>query len=124
MAIDIEHFKKVLQAKEQELLEEMTRLDENARESRSADVEDPVDVVVSSEAKAANFEVSTKASDTFAQVQAALQRIDRGEYGFCIDCGREIPEKRLEAVPWTLYCLEDQEKHDREESESLDEPLS
>jgi RNA polymerase-binding transcription factor DksA len=45
-----------------------------------------------------------------------LQRIDRGEYGRCIDCGREIPVARLEAVPWTLYCVDDQQKHDAEDA--------
>jgi RNA polymerase-binding transcription factor DksA len=38
---------------------------------------------------------------TLKQVRAALQRIQDGTYGVCIDCGRRIEPARLEAVPWT-----------------------
>lgn len=114
MALDIEHFKKVLLQKRQELTEEVTALDQDARDARTAEVEDPIDQVVSSEAKALAFGGGNIASDMLLAVEDALQRIERGEYGTCIDCGKPIELKRLEAVPWTPYCLEDQEKHDRE----------
>jgi DnaK suppressor protein len=41
------------------------------------------------------------------QVENALARIDSGEYGRCESCGKEIPEERLEAVPWTTLCIDD-----------------
>ena len=34
-----------------------------------------------------------------AEVQRALERMDRGEYGICVDCGEEIPEERLKVQP-------------------------
>jgi len=40
------------------------------------------------------------------EIDAALDRIDRGEYGVCQVCGREISEERLEAVPATRFCRE------------------
>ncbi|WP_426002517.1 TraR/DksA family transcriptional regulator [Paenarthrobacter sp. NyZ202] len=40
-----------------------------------------------------------------AQIQAALDRIVAGTYGVCAVCGAEIPEGRLEARPWTPYCV-------------------
>ncbi|HJW01324.1 MAG TPA: TraR/DksA C4-type zinc finger protein, partial [Arthrobacter sp.] len=40
------------------------------------------------------------------QVEAALQRISDGSYGVCEVCGKPIAEGRLEARPWTPYCLE------------------
>lgn len=114
MPRNIEHYKQLLQARESELTEEVSRFQEDAREARTAEVEDPIDEATSSQAKAAAFGVSSVASDTLNMVRAALQRIEAGTYGTCVDCGREIDEKRLEAVPWALYCIEDQEKHDRE----------
>jgi DnaK suppressor protein len=39
-------------------------------------------------------------------VQAALKRIEDGTYGKCIVCGRPIPEKRLEAIPWAARDAE------------------
>lgn len=115
MAIDTEHFKKVLQDRERELADETTQLEQTGRESRVAEVEDPIDTVISDESKTAAFNVSTITANMLLNVRAALQRIDAGEYGICVDCERPIGEKRLEAVPWTPYCIEDQEKHDKED---------
>ena len=39
------------------------------------------------------------------RIQAALERIDAGEYGRCQSCDEEIPPKRLEIDPTTLYCI-------------------
>ncbi|MGI8961213.1 MAG: TraR/DksA family transcriptional regulator [Bryobacteraceae bacterium] len=111
--MDTQHFKQRLLAREQELIAEIARLENEARESRAAEVEDPIDQVTSSENKAASFQESTLAAETLKQVRGALQRIDNGSYGECIDCGRAIEPARLEAVPWTPYCLADQQQHDR-----------
>lgn len=40
------------------------------------------------------------------EVEAALGRIDRGEYGTCQTCGIAVPPDRLEAVPATRFCVE------------------
>jgi DnaK suppressor protein len=45
--------------------------------------------------------------------QAALGRIESGEFGLCVDCGDPIERDRLDAVPWTLRCLEDEETIER-----------
>ena len=112
--MNTEHFTKLLVAKEQELITYIARFEAEARESRSAEVEDPIDQVTSSEIKATGFQESTIAANTLRQVRAALQRTSDGTYGKCIDCDRDIEPARLEAVPWTPYCLRDQERHDRE----------
>jgi DnaK suppressor protein len=41
------------------------------------------------------------------EVDAALARLDAGTYGTCSKCGREIPEARLQAIPWASLCLDD-----------------
>lgn len=110
--MDTARFKQRLLEKQQDLLDSIARLDNAARESRDAEVEDPIDQVTSSELKAGAFAVSTVGARTLEQVRAALQRIENGTYGICIDCGRRIEPARLEAVPWTPYCRADQEKHD------------
>jgi DnaK suppressor protein len=40
-------------------------------------------------------------------VEQALAKLEAGEYGRCEVCGKEIPEERLEAVPWTTLCIDD-----------------
>jgi RNA polymerase-binding transcription factor DksA len=49
-------------------------------------------------------------SEQRAQVVAALQRLDDGTYGTCVDCGRPIPEARLEVRPEAARCVEEQAK--------------
>ncbi len=39
-------------------------------------------------------------------IEAALNRIKKGKYGICEICGKEIEEKRLEASPTAVYCIE------------------
>jgi DnaK suppressor protein len=106
--------KERLLAREQELLRDMRRLGDDAREAKETEVEDPIDAVASAENQALNFRMDTVASEELGQVQAALQRIEEGTYGTCLDCGRSISDARLEALPWTPYCVEDSEKHQRE----------
>lgn len=106
--------KERLLAREEELLRDMRRLGDDAREAMETEVEDPIDAVESSENQALNFRMGTVASEELQQVQGALQRIEDGTYGTCVDCGRTISDARLEALPWTPYCVEDSEKHERE----------
>lgn len=118
--MDLEHYKNLLLKRERELEEESAHFDAEARDSRASEVEDPMDAVTSNESKAAYFQLGDVAARNLQQVRAALQRMRDGTYGHCIDCGRAIDEARLEAVPWTLYCREDQEKHDRLEQPRAD----
>jgi len=56
----------------------------------------------------------------FSRVQSlklALQRIQDGSYGSCLECGDEISPKRLKAVPWASYCVQCQEVVDRQRIE-------
>src|SRR5215470_11300587 len=44
-------------------------------------------------------------SDRLEQINAALQRIERGDYGICVKCGKEISPKRLDAEPTAMTCM-------------------
>jgi RNA polymerase-binding transcription factor DksA len=46
------------------------------------------------------------------QVELAQQRLAEGKYGICIDCGKEIPRGRLEAIPESVRCVEDQARYE------------
>lgn len=115
--MDLEHFRRALLAKEQELNEEIARLADEGGASHTAEVEDTLDEAASDEAESIALAETSNLSDTLALVREALERMDRGEYGRCIDCGREIESARLEAVPWTPYCADDQRKHDAQAAE-------
>ena len=111
--MDTNHFKQRLLKHERELTRHIARAQSEARDSREAEVEDPVDQATSDEAKEDLFGESTLEWKELQQVRDALQRIENGSFGKCIDCGRPIEPARLEAIPWTPYCRADQETHDR-----------
>ncbi|OGE75804.1 MAG: hypothetical protein A3C85_03185 [Candidatus Doudnabacteria bacterium RIFCSPHIGHO2_02_FULL_48_21] len=53
----------------------------------------------------------------FLAIREALQRIEQGDYGICIECDEHIHEKRLVAVPWAALCIGCQEKAENESSD-------
>jgi DnaK suppressor protein len=111
--MNTERFKQRLLDKERELVEEMARLEDEARDSGEAEVRDSTDDATSSQSTSEALQEDVLVSQTLTQVRDALKRIDDGTYGRCIACGRQIEAARLEAVPWAEYCLEDQEKQDK-----------
>lgn len=56
------------------------------------------------------FSLDAHESAALDAVEAALQRIEDGVYGVCIDCGVDIPVPRLHAAPETLRCIACQSK--------------
>jgi DnaK suppressor protein len=53
------------------------------------------------------------ADHQLAEIDAALKRIEDGTYGTCVVCGKPIGDERLEALPWTRYCIDDARKQGR-----------
>jgi RNA polymerase-binding transcription factor DksA len=49
-----------------------------------------------------------------ADVEHALERIDEGTYGICEACGKPIGDERLEAMPASRFCVNDQALAERE----------
>ena len=43
-------------------------------------------------------------------IEDALQRVEKGTYGVCGDCGNPIADARLRAIPWTRVCIDCKEK--------------
>lgn len=46
------------------------------------------------------------AEEEIRQINYALERIENGTYGVCVECGAAIPEPRLEAIPYTTRCID------------------
>jgi DnaK suppressor protein len=59
-----------------------------------------------------NRAVADNAQALLAQVEAALQRLDNGTYGKCVQCGKDINPRRLEALPWATLCIDCQAKNE------------
>ena len=115
----IEQFKSRLEQRRQELKKAMSR---TAQDGRDADIDaaaaDIADRAASSYTKEFLFHQSNNDRQLLQMVEGALARIQEGTFGQCISCGNDINPKRLEAVPWTRYCIECQEKVEKGQLES------
>ena len=59
-------------------------------------------------------------SETLNKINDALMRLEQGDYGYCFDCGEEIAEKRLRALPFAVRCKDCEEaKENAEQRERL-----
>lgn len=56
--------------------------------------------------RARNMALHGNADDIVVQIDAALARLDAGQYGVCDRCGRQIDPERLAALPYTIYCID------------------
>ena len=71
-----------------------------------------VDAVESSEADIQEdneFALIQMKSETLNKINDALARLEQGDYGYCFDCGEEIAEKRLRALPFAVRCKDCEE---------------
>jgi RNA polymerase-binding transcription factor len=106
--------KKQLQEKERQLLADMDRGAAEARNARGAEIQDRTDQVASSERKEERSQENSYDWNLLIEIREALQRIGNGTFGKCSDCGQQISSDRLKAIPWTPYCINDQNRRDHE----------
>jgi DnaK suppressor protein len=106
----LEAFKKRLETRQQELRRTVNRTRADGRSADEDSAQDIADRAASSYNKEFLFSQSNNERQLLQMVDKALARIREGSFGECIQCGKEINAKRLEAVPWTRHCIECQEK--------------
>jgi DnaK suppressor protein len=70
----------------------------DAVESSEADIQEDIE-----------FALIQMKSETLNKVTDALARLKQGEYGYCFECGEEIAEKRLRALPFAVRCKDCEE---------------
>jgi DnaK suppressor protein len=114
ISMNTNELKKQLQAKERELLAGMARSAEEARKASGAEVQDRTDQVASSEMKEGRSLENSYDWNLLIEVREALRRIEDATFGKCADCGQQIDGDRLNAIPWTRYCLNDQNRRAHE----------
>ncbi len=98
-----------LRKKQNELLESYAR-DKAAGNAQPDDgIQDLADKAASAYSKELNFSLSDGERNSLKLIDEAFARIKDGSYGTCTNCSNTIGEKRLQAVPWTPYCIDCQE---------------
>ena len=77
----------------------------DAVESSEADIQDDIE-----------FALIQMKSETLNKINDALLRLEQGDYGYCFDCGEEIGEKRLRALPFAVRCKDCEETRENAEN--------
>jgi DnaK suppressor protein len=111
---EINKYKAMLEAKQAELSAGLRNRDDIAIE-KTPDAIDEVQLAGERELAIRNLD---RESNLLRNVKGALVRIADGSYGVCMHCEEDIKIKRLDAVPWTKYCIRCQEAADRHEFET------
>jgi DnaK suppressor protein len=113
----IQRFEQALRGQAKQLEHSMISAVEQGREVAADTAVDAADQAVQSYQKEMLFSQSTSGHEQLSLVRLALKRIDEGGFGECMHCGKTIGLKRLEALPWTPYCIDCQEKIENGEIE-------
>lgn len=106
-------FRKRLLAKQEELLRQVSKSEQDGRQADEEATQDIADKAANSYTKEFLFHQSDDNRRMLQLITEALERLKNGSYGLCVACGEEVQVKRLEAVPWARHCIECQEKQDQ-----------
>lgn len=106
----LEQYRKKLIEKRKELKQAYTKNRHYGRESDEGGTQDLADKASSSYTKEFLYSLSNTERTIIENVEEAIERMNEGAYGTCMECGEKISKKRLEAVPWAMYCVPCQER--------------
>lgn len=110
---DLEYFKKIILDRRKEILEDLETLKASMMDvttgeyvtensTYSLHMEQGTDAME----REKTFLFASREGKFLNYLDDALKRIEKGEYGFCVDCGKLIDKERLEAVPHAQLCID------------------
>ena len=70
----------------------------DAAETSEADIQDDIE-----------FALIQMKAETLTKIEEALRRLEEGTFGYCFECGEEISERRLRALPFAVRCKDCEE---------------
>ena len=116
----LEYFRRKLLAWKSDLMDESRETIEGLQDS-SRNIPDIADRASEETDRALELRTRDRQRKLVGKIDAALRRIENGEYGYCEVSGEPISLKRLDARPIATMTLESQEKHERREKVHRDE---
>jgi DnaK suppressor protein len=108
-----DHYRKKLLEKKDELFQTVSKTEQYGREADEDATQDIADKAANSYTKEFLFSQSSSERTILQLVSEALDRVEKGTFGYCVACENEINQKRLEAVPWTRHCIGCQEMQEQ-----------
>lgn len=106
----------------EDLVREIARRSRPSAEGTLPDIGDLLDSVSEERSRELELILTDREKRKLKQIDDALDRIEEETYGLCEDCGVKIPKQRLKVMPFARFCVDCQEKSEREERYSREEP--
>jgi DnaK suppressor protein len=103
-------FRELLRKQRQDLIDNASQTIDHLRDGEAE--ADPNDRATIEEENAIELRIRDRERKMLPRVEAALRRIDTGEYGYCEETGDPIGLRRLLARPTTAFSIEAQERHE------------
>ena len=95
------------------LFSQVTEAEMSSRERDLEATQDPADMAANAYTKELLISMSANDRKLLELIDEALVRVEKGEYGECVNCGEPVSARRLDAVPWARYCLKCQDLQER-----------
>lgn len=108
--MDFENIKKLLLQKKSILMATDQNIDQKIKKEIENRHGDDVDVAESAYEQEMAYLFKSRGQDELKIINEALNKIEKGEYGICGECGEKITKKRLAAMPYSIFCVECQEE--------------
>jgi DnaK suppressor protein len=110
---ELEKYRRLLIEKKSGLMSELAKTKNAEEETTEESTQDIADKAVSSYTREFLYSLNDTERNTIQQIDQALARIEEGTYGFCLNCGNAMNEKRLTAIPWSRHCVDCQELEEK-----------
>jgi DnaK suppressor protein len=112
----LDHFRQILSSWKRDLMEEVDRTVLHMKDE-AANFPDPNDRATQESEFSLELRTRDRERKLIRKIEEALQRVEDGSYGYCVETGEEIGIKRLEARPVATLCVEAQERRERREKQ-------
>jgi DnaK suppressor protein len=107
---------RILEERRREIMDQVQEKIRDVRtESPNSPTQGVLDAVESSEADIQDeieFALIQMKAETLNKIEEALRRLQEGTYGYCFECGEEISERRLRALPFAVRCKDCEEQRE------------
>jgi RNA polymerase-binding protein DksA len=117
---ELGYYKQKLLAERDRILRELGRITESINEAsdeqeaaKQSYSNHLADIGTDYMEKEKNYYYADQEGQYLKAIEAAIERIEKGDYGLCMECGDLISEKRLEAVPAAELCINCKDKKEK-----------
>ena len=119
MAVDVGRFREVLLEERRRVVEAIDYLHKENPGSIEEETEDETldnhlaETATATLDREIDYTLEENSEHVLAAIDSALERIEDGSFGKCVNCGKEIGEDRLAAIPWATQCIDCRRSEER-----------